>query len=30
MAIKAALWEVLQDEAEVERVFLIVKQHNEY
>jgi type I restriction enzyme R subunit len=30
MVIKAALYGVLQNEAEVERIFLIVKQQNEY
>ena len=28
--IKAALYGILQDEAEVERIFLIVKQQQEY
>lgn len=28
--IKAALYEVLQDEAEVERIFLIIKHQREY
>jgi hypothetical protein len=30
MVIKQALYEVLQDEAEVERVFLIIKGQREY
>ena len=28
--IKAALYEILQDEAEVERIFLIIKAQREY
>jgi type I restriction enzyme R subunit len=28
--IKAALYDILQDEAEVERIFLIIKRQREY
>ena len=28
--IKAALYEILQDETEVERIFFIITQHKEY